>query len=314
MNLKLADGTHAFRVGAAPAEFELPPTHPLGQGQMRLSVSVSSGLVSSVEVTFGDGHRGDEKLLEVRDYRQGLSLINRHNWLTPVAAEIAYARACEELMGLVPPVRAQLLRTLVLNLQNLTGLAQHLAGNVENFSEWLKVRERFVELTEAISGARLHVSFIRLGGVAHDIDAATVSQLSTAIETLCWPEIQPREYASHPAHVARLESQRSELSVFADQILTCLAELDQHSGPIAVTLPKVVRVPVGNSYKECNAVTGDAGVWLHSDGGKSPLRVALRSPSLMSIAQWQHDAVGNTWDFAFGNLVTTPLCYGDIER
>ncbi|MEY4347920.1 MAG: hypothetical protein RIS43_339, partial [Actinomycetota bacterium] len=65
--------------------------------------------------------------------------MNRHNWLSPVAAEIAYAKACEELMGLRVPDKAVALRDLLLQLQELTGLLQRIAGMTDDVS-WLRIR------------------------------------------------------------------------------------------------------------------------------------------------------------------------------
>ncbi len=314
MKLQLGDGRHTLSVGAPPAFVTLPAVHPLGQGQLSLDVELEHGLISRVSTSFGDGHRGDEKLLEVRDYRQGLSLINRHNWLTPVAAEIAYALACEDLMGLVPPPRAVLLRELLLALQNMTGLAQHLAGNSADPAAWLEPRERLVELTEAITGARLHVSFIRLGGVAHDVDADASERINHEIESLQWPELQLMDFGWSPANDEQFQAHHALLSNFAEQVSATLDHLNATPGAIDVTLPKVVRVPVGDSYKECRATTGTVGVWLHSDGGKSPLRVALTSPSLLALGTWQATSRGKSLENALGDLFAMPLCYGEIER
>lgn len=313
MNLHLEDGSHLVRLGAEPCEIPVPAVHPLGQGQMTLRVEISRSVVDRVTATFGDGHRGDEKLLEVRDYRQGLSLINRHNWLTPVAAEIAYARACEELMGLTPPPRALLLRELVLAIQNVTGLAQLLAGNADQTSDWLTQREQLVALTELLTGARLHVSYIRLGGVAHDFSDETLAQAHELLMQVRWPE---RDFANRwsPAQMVSFNDQRTSLDKHRESALSIINELHAVKGAIDVTLPKVVRVPVGNSYQETDAATGMVGVWLHSDGGKSPLRVALRAPSLLSISRWEQDSIGLPFAEAIGNLLALPLCYGEIER
>jgi NADH-quinone oxidoreductase subunit D len=112
----------------------------------------------------------------------------------------------------------------------------------------------------------------------------------------------------------QLQAHRALLSTFAEQALATLTQINATAGPIDVTLPKVVRVPVGQSYQLCRATTGTVGVWLHSDGGKSPLRVALTSPSLLALGTWQETSRGKSLENALGDLFALPLCYGEIER
>jgi len=109
-----------FTLGGSGCDVPLPPMHPLAQGHLLLDTAVSDGRISHLRISPRLQHRGDEKLLENRDYRQGLSLINRNNWLMPAACELAYAQACESLMGLRVPDRARALRTLSLALGRLS--------------------------------------------------------------------------------------------------------------------------------------------------------------------------------------------------
>jgi len=81
-----------------------------------------------------------------------------------------------------------------------------------------------------------------------------------------------------------------------------------------VALPKVVRVPVGQHYSEVDGITGAIGVWLHSDGGKSPQRVGLSAPSSLTLARIESQAIGGTVVELFENLLTQPLCPGEIAR
>jgi NADH:ubiquinone oxidoreductase subunit D len=293
-------GQVELTLGAIGSDIEIPAIHPLGQGQLRLHLSLKAGAVQDLAVRFGNGHRGDEKLLEVRDFRQGLSLTNRHNWLSPISAEVAYARACEDLMGLTPPARAQVLRELVIQLQCATGWLQLIAG-VEHATVWLSLRERLVELTDSLTGARLHVSFVRLGGVAHDVRADELESAQATVAQLSWPADSDPVLLDHVTrHLAEF------LRLCAVAVAT--------PGPVAVALPKVVRVPVGQSYAETIGTTGTVGVWLHSDGGKTPLRVALKAPSLSNLSAWQRESIGKSLDVSLSQLLRLPLCYGELER
>lgn len=298
-----SDGSLLLTLGSAPADIEISPSHPLGQGEVQLHVSLQHGRISELRMIVGLGHRGDEKLLEVRDYRQGLSLINRHNWLTPIAAEIAYAEACEELMGLTPPSRARALRSVVLGLQNTTGWLQMLAG-VDDAEYWLTQREKLVELTERMTGARLHVSFVRLGGVADDVEADVIDHLRSSLESFEIP----------PVKAGAADSLTLGLSTAVTSTINACIEAQTTDGAFAVALPKVVRVPVGQAFREVQATTGRVGVWLHSDGGKTPVRVGFRAPSRVAVSRWEQQSVGSTIEDALTTLMLTPLCIGEIER
>ncbi len=63
-------------------DIPLPASHPAGHGLLRIRGTVVDGAVEDAEVVTGLMHRGAEKLFESRDYRQILSLANRHDWLS----------------------------------------------------------------------------------------------------------------------------------------------------------------------------------------------------------------------------------------
>jgi NADH-quinone oxidoreductase subunit D len=60
---------------------DLGPLHPSAHGAYRLRLVVDDDVVTAAEPLVGHLHRGAEKLFEVRDYRQVLTLANRHDWL-----------------------------------------------------------------------------------------------------------------------------------------------------------------------------------------------------------------------------------------
>jgi NADH-quinone oxidoreductase subunit D len=277
-------------------------------------------------------HRGDEKLLEVRDFRQGLSLINRHNWLTPIAAEIAYAQACEELMGLRPSPRAIATRELIRTLQEITGLLQRLAG-ISGDKALLDLREKFVVIHERIVGARMHDSAIRPGGIDATIDEEIrnqISQVSTeelpTIDTTAFTQrgILTAEIVAEFAMTAipasthdsadRIDFTRSHTVSLMASLVSLTDDAINASGNLTTTLPKVVRVPVGESYQTSFGATGRVGVWLFSDGGKSPYRIALRSPSAIHMSALDALAHNLNIEDKRALLLTLPLSLGEIDR
>lgn len=281
-------------------------------------------------------HRGDEKLLENRDYRQGLSLINRHNWLTPSAAEIAYAECAEELLGISISERAKMLREMTLRLQIANGRLLHLIGVVgfmgAPVAELLAIREKISDLHEKITGVRMHSSQVRIGGVADDF--VEYEQALSVLNAIALPNmdfsslgnigILSSEHKSEWAITgvpSETHDAQERMQFIVEKISSSLKKSKQaieilHTleGAINIQLPKVVRVPVGNIYKISESATGRVGVWLHSDSEKSPLRVALRAPSAKNLHGVLHlqKAVSEA-DFV-ALLLTVPMCPGEIAR
>lgn len=281
-------------------------------------------------------HRGDEKLLENRDYRQGLSLINRHNWLTPAAAEIAYAECAEELLGIAISPRAKALRELTLRLQIASGRLLHVIGVLDflnqDFSQLLSIREHLNSLHESITGVRMHSSQVRIGGVADDfveykkaltelnksfigeIDFSPLNDVGglTTQAKNDWA-ITGIPSETHDA-ASRMHFELEKIRSSIKKAAEILNSLEAMTGAVNIQLPKVVRVPVGNSYKISESATGRVGIWLHSDGEKTPLRVGLRAPSAKNLqAILNFKDFGTEGDFVAW-LLTIPMCPGEIAR
>ena len=165
-------------VGAAPPAdlvLDLGDTHPTQQSPFQLALTVTDDVIVTATPRVGFMHRSDEKVLEVRDYRQDLLLADRHDWVAPFAAEIAAALAIESAMGLVPPERATWARTLLLELTRVAvGLRFTGAAVPDPIAAGLD--RGFVDLQESLTGNRVHPMFTRIGGLAAPLPAAWLQQ------------------------------------------------------------------------------------------------------------------------------------------
>lgn len=302
---------------------EFGSLHPLSHGDLAVHLQLVDGLIATCRFQPGFMHRGDEKLLEVRNYRQGLSLINRHQWLSPAAPETSYAQACEELMGLVPPARAVVIRELVCQMQAVTGSLLRLAGIAQSLSQpWqktLRLREQWLDVHEALTGVRMHSSAVRLGGVANDCNAEDLEKLYSLASAGYESDFETASLKGLGTFDGRDSEQRvldtiEIVKSTCAAICTLISELKNIDGPIATTLPKVVRVPVGSSYKEVPGANGTTGVWLHSDGGTTPMRVHLNTPSFRNLQLIEQNAKGKSVLDLWAMLVSTPLALGEIDR
>ncbi len=170
-----------YAVGSLAAGIEaelidLGVHHPSHAGLLVLDVDTVGGVVTRLRVKSGLMHRGAEMLFEVRDYRQVLSLANRHDWQAPYFGEWLVARAVEESLGIEPPPRARALRVL---LAEHFRIASHLAYlTIPAFTRSgergviVELREAFLEQNFALTGNRVHPMVIRLGGLAEDATPA----------------------------------------------------------------------------------------------------------------------------------------------
>ncbi|MFZ8980302.1 MAG: NADH-quinone oxidoreductase subunit D [Candidatus Nanopelagicales bacterium] len=198
--------------GLAPADLtlDLGALHPSGHGALRIACRTEGDRVVAATPEPGLLHRGTEKLLEARDYRQALMLANRHDWLGAAVSEIALAVAIEELLGIEVPPRAVWLRTLLCEISRASAALLLLAGAATlpprgtpgkpdrggfagppgkpdrgGFAgpPGIAAREAWLDCLEGISGGRVHPMIARVGGLAHDAPADWGARISDAIIT-----------------------------------------------------------------------------------------------------------------------------------
>lgn len=272
-----ADGRHRF------TSLPLPALHPLLHGQFEVAFELRDQRISECAFTVTGSHRADEKLLELRDPKQGLALVNRHGWLTAAFAETLYARIIERALGLQISERAAALRQLVMALNAAATEAywSTISQLLEGASAGLDARERILDVMERITGARMHSTYVRIGGVAADIDDGDVAAVR----------------ALHLDDVDRA----------LDRALGC-------RGDIAVQLPKVLRIPYGDYYDEITTPHGTMGIWIFAKGDKVPHRVQLRTAGMLSLAQLEREAIGMTAQEFLRRLAHTRLVLGEVAR
>src|SRR6266699_5215824 len=79
------------------------PQHPSTHGVLRVVLESDGERIVRAEPVIGYMHRGAEKLAEVRDPRQVLVLMNRHDWLSAFNNELGWTMAVERLAGIEVP-------------------------------------------------------------------------------------------------------------------------------------------------------------------------------------------------------------------
>jgi len=151
------------------------PQHPATHGVLRLVLDLDGETVVKCTPYVGYLHRGVEKLAEDRTYLSALPLTDRLDYISSMANNIGYCVAVERLFGIEPPERAKFIRTIVAEMTRISShiiwLGTHALdiGAMTVFLYSFREREWLLDLFEEICGARLTVSYPRIGGVRNDV-------------------------------------------------------------------------------------------------------------------------------------------------
>ena len=99
------------------------PQHPAAHGVLRLVLELDGELVLRANPHIGLLHRGTEKLIEYKNYLQGLPYFDRLDYVSMMVQEHAYSLAIEKLLNIDVPLRAQYIRVI---MSELTRILNHI--------------------------------------------------------------------------------------------------------------------------------------------------------------------------------------------
>ena len=154
------------------------PQHPASHGVLRLVLELDGEVVERIDPHIGLLHRGTEKLAESKPYSHSIGYMDRLDYVSMMCNEHAYVRAMEQLLGVEVPIRAQYIRTL---FDEITRILNHLLwlgahaldiGAMSVFLYAFREREDLMDCYEAATGARMHATYYRPGGVYRDLPDA----------------------------------------------------------------------------------------------------------------------------------------------
>jgi len=160
------------------------PQHPAAHGVLRLVLEMDGEVVERADPHIGLLHRGTEKLIENKTYLQAMPYFDRLDYVSPMVQEHAFVLAAEELLSLNIPERALWIRVLfdeitrILNHTMQIGAQGLDLGATTPFLWLFEEREKLMAFYEAVSGARLHAAYYRVGGVHQDIAGQTLDEIS----------------------------------------------------------------------------------------------------------------------------------------
>ena len=151
------------------------PQHPAAHGVLRLVMEMDGEVVERIDPHIGLLHRATEKLAESKPYNHNIGYMDRLDYVSMMCNEHAYVMAIEKLLGVTVPERARYIRVL---FDEITRILNHLMwigahaldiGAMSVFLYAFREREDLMDCYEAASGARMHATYYRPGGVYRDL-------------------------------------------------------------------------------------------------------------------------------------------------
>jgi len=159
------------------------PQHPSAHGVLRLIIQLDGEVIIKADPHIGLLHRGTEKLIEYKNYLQGMPYFDRLDYVSMIANEHVYCYAIEKLIKCKVPYRASYIRVIFLEitrlLNHLLSLTTHAidVGALTPMLWSFEEREKMMEFYERVSGARMHAAYIRPGGVQYDIPMGLLNDI-----------------------------------------------------------------------------------------------------------------------------------------
>ena len=165
------------------------PQHPAAHGVLRLVLEMDGEVIQKADPHIGLLHRGTEKLAETKPFNQSIGYMDRLDYVS----------------------------TRILNHLMWLGAHGIDIGAMTVFLYCFREREDLMDCYEAVSGARMHATYYRPGGVYRDLP-----------DTM--PQHKPSKFRS-VKDIARLNASRSGslldfLQDFTDRFPACVDEYE----------------------------------------------------------------------------------------
>jgi NADH-quinone oxidoreductase subunit D len=173
------------------------PQHPATHTTLRLILTLDGETIVKAVPDIGYLHSGFEKLGEHLDYNQYVTIVDRKNYISPVANEVAWFAAAEKLMGIELTPRCKYLRVIFNELMRLhdhllcCGAAALDLGGFTAFLYAFNQREKIYDISERAAGQRFHPSYLRVGGLLRDVDETWIDMVRAFVRDFpkAWNDI-----------------------------------------------------------------------------------------------------------------------------
>ena len=158
-------------------ELQMGPSHPASHGTIKFNLKLDGERIVDCDVEVGFLHRGFEKMCEQGTWTQCFPYTDRLNYASPCINNVGFALAVERLLALDTTERCKYVRLIMSEVARIAdhltclGMASSEVGATTVAFYMLEAREFLYDLIEAVTGARLTVTWCRVGGMTHDLPA-----------------------------------------------------------------------------------------------------------------------------------------------
>src|SRR6516225_7127862 len=163
------------------------PQHPATHTTLRLLLTLDGETVIKAVPDIGFLHSGFEKLGEELDYNQYVTIVDRMNYISPIANEISWHHVVEKLMGIELTPRCKYIRTIFAELMRIhdhllnVGAAALDLGGYTAFLYAFNAKEKIYDICERAAGQRYHPSYTRVGGLLRDVDEKWIEMVRALV-------------------------------------------------------------------------------------------------------------------------------------
>src|SRR4029450_1522733 len=170
-------------------ELQMGPSHPATHGTIKFNLKLDGEKVLECDVEVGFLHRGFDKSCEQATWTQVIPYTDRLNYASSLINNVGYALAVEKLIGAETPPRCQYIRVIISELARIfdhltcCGMCCSELGAITVGFYMIEAREMIARIVEALTGARLTVTYVRIGGVKHDLTPDFAEQINRTFKT-----------------------------------------------------------------------------------------------------------------------------------
>ena len=166
------------------------PQHPVLPEPVHLDLVLEDETVVEAVPSIGFVHRGLEKLVEIKDFKEYVYIAERVCGICSFGHGMGYCQSVEHIMGVEPPRRANYLRTIWMEMSRVhshllwLGLLADAMGFESLFMESWRLREKILDMFDLTTGGRVIFSVNCIGGVLKDMDSGMLKAISDTIDEM----------------------------------------------------------------------------------------------------------------------------------
>jgi NADH-quinone oxidoreductase subunit D len=171
-------------------EIQMGPSHPATHGTIKFNLILDGESIVKCDTEVGYLHRGFEKMCEQGTWTQCIPYTDRLNYASPLINNFLFAEAVERLLGVTVPERCSYIRVLLSEVSRISdhltclGMAAAELGAITAGFYMNEVRELLYNINQDVTGARLTVSYGRIGGLVRDLPEDFPAKMTAAIQKI----------------------------------------------------------------------------------------------------------------------------------